>query len=151
MTSIVRMQLTCSRLNVSGGREREGKNLHHFGLSQSCFKRRRRGGYSGTSSFLPSFSSPVRGDDDKSSRDVVTHNQIHSPSSPPPASTPEWLLPAPTPTTPNISEGHDSPENTAHVFDVPHIVHPSLNPCVSREPTPNTQPLPLPALSSAAG
>lgn len=53
-------------------------------------------------------------------------------------------------TIPNsFSVSQDYPKNTAHVFDVHHTVHPSLNPCVSREPTlssrlsPNIHPLPL--------
>lgn len=94
----------------------------------------------GNPSFPPSFSFSVGGDGDKSSRDVATHNRIHSPSSPPPpASTPDyWLFLAPTPTTPNILEGHDSPENTAHVFDIPHTSFIRLSTLAFREYQPRT-------------
>lgn len=58
----------------------------------------------------------------------------------------DWLFPAPPPTTPDILRGRDSAENTAHVLDVPHTVHPShpFAPRVSRKPTPGYRPLPLP-------
>lgn len=131
------------------GERREKKFTPRFGLFQSCSE----GGTSENPSSPPSLSSPVGGDDDKSSRDVATHNQIRPPPSflpitPPPAST-LWLFPAPPPTTPDILRDRDSAENTAHVLDVPHTVHPSHPfsrppPAFQENQPPDTTRFPLP-------
>lgn len=154
------IESTCSRLHnyndwcnwhslnvphLAKERGTDGKKIYTAFRSPSKLL---RGGTSANPSSPLSLSSPVGGDDDKSSWDVATHNQIRpSPVTPPPAPTLDWLFPAPPPTTPDILRGRDSAENTTHVLDVPHTVHPShpFAPRVSRKPTSGYHPLPLPS------
>lgn len=135
-------------------RENDGKKFTpRFGLFQSCSE-----GVLAGVPLLHRVSHPrVGGDDDKSSRDVATHNQIRPspppcPVTPPPAPTLDWLFPAPPPTTPDILRDRDSAENTAHVLDVPHTVHPShpFAPSRFEKTNPRIPSAPLAALLSSA-
>lgn len=141
------MQLTFLRTTFHHIPREKGNDRKKIYTAFRSLSKLFRGGTSGNPSSPLSLSSLAGGDDDKSSQDVATHNQIRpSPVTPPPASTLDWLFPAPPPTTPDILRGRDSAENTAHVLDVPHTVHPShpLAPRVSRKPTPEYHPFALP-------
>lgn len=120
-----------------------------FGLFQSCSE----GALAGTPSSPLSLSSPIGGDDDKSSRDVATHNQIR-PTTPfflPPRYSTTCTHPRPAlpPTTPDIL-GREKYGTRTWRTSHRSSISPFLVPRVSRKPTPGIPPASLAALLFSA-